>query len=98
MSGDLLEGISPVTHTIESGKALEKFLGLSEELPEAIALANGARLTLSSKRDCHYYTSPKGFSRKAGTYGRMCKHRKALERPSLWAAGGNGPVMPEEMV
>ena len=48
---NLLEGISPVTQTIESGKALAKFLGLSEELPESIALANGARLTLSSKKD-----------------------------------------------
>jgi|SRR5271157_3801156 len=98
MSGDLLEGISPVTHTIESGKALAKFLGLSEELPETIALTNCTRLTLSIKRDCYYYTSPKGCSRKAGTYGRMCKHRKALERQRRWAAGGNGPVMPDEMV
>jgi hypothetical protein len=98
MSGNLLESISPATQTIESGKALAKFLGLSEELPEAIALANCARLTLSSKKDCYYYVSQKGFSRKAGKYGRMCKHRKALERPSRWATGGNGPVMPEEMV
>ena len=79
MSGNLLEGISPVTQTIDSGKALAKFLGLSEELPETIALANGARLTLSSKKDCYYYTSEKGCTCKAGTYGRMCKHRKALE-------------------
>ena len=79
MSGNLLDGLNPVTQTIESGKALAKFLGLSEELPETIVLANGARLTLSSKKDCYYYTSDKGCTCKAGTYGRMCKHRKALE-------------------
>ena len=27
---------------------------MKEELPETIALANGARLTLSSKADCYY--------------------------------------------
>jgi len=98
MFENLLESISPVTHTIESVKALAKFLGLSEELPETIALTNCTRLSLSSKRDCYYYTSPKGCSRKDGTYGRMCKHRKALERQRRWATGGNSPVMPEEMV
>lgn len=79
MSGNLLEGISPVTQTIDSVKALAKFLGMKEELPEIIALANGARLTLSTKKDCYYYTSEKGCTCKAGTYGRMCRHRKALE-------------------
>ena len=57
MNGNLLDGLNPVTQTIESGKALAKFLGLTEELPEIIVLANGARLTLSSKKDCYYYTS-----------------------------------------
>ena len=79
MSGNLLEGLNPVTQTIESGKALAKFLGMKEELPETIALANGARLTLSTKKDCYYYTSDRGCTCKAGTYGRMCKHRKAME-------------------
>jgi hypothetical protein len=79
MSGNLLEGLNPVTQTIESGKALAKFLGLSKELPETIALANGARLTLSTKKDCYYYTSEKGCTCKAGTYGRICRHWKALE-------------------
>jgi hypothetical protein len=37
------------------------------------------RLTLSLKRDCYYFTSEKGCTCKAGTYGRICKHRKALE-------------------
>ena len=81
MSGNLLEGLSPVTQTIESGKALAKFLGMKEELPETIALANGARLTLSSKKDCYYMTTEKGCTCKAGTYGRICRHRKALEGP-----------------
>ena len=79
MSGNLLDGLNPVTQTIESGKALAKFLGMKEELPETIALANGARLTLSTKKDCYYFTSEKGCTCKAGTYGRMCRHRKALE-------------------
>jgi hypothetical protein len=95
---NLLEGLSPITQTIESGKALAKFLGMKEELPEIIAMANGARLTLRCKKDCYYYTSEKGCTCKAGQYGRLCKHRKTLERPSRWATGGNGPVMPEEMV
>ena len=79
MNGNLLDGLNPVTQTIEGGKALAKFLEMKEELPETIALANGARLTLSSKKDCYYYTSDKGCTCKAGTYGRICRHRKALE-------------------
>ena len=79
MNGNLLDGLNPVTQTIESGKALAKFLGLSEELPETIVLADGARLVLSTKRDCYYFTSEKGCTCKAGTYGRICRHRKALE-------------------
>ena len=76
---NLLDGLNPVTQTIESGKVLASFLGMKEELPEIIALANGAQLTLSSKRDCYYYTSEKVCTCKAGTYGRICRHRKALE-------------------
>ena len=49
---------------------------MKEEQPETIALANGARLTLSSKKDCYYFTSEKGCTCKAGTYGRICRHRK----------------------
>jgi hypothetical protein len=52
---------------------------MKEELPETIALANGARLTLSSKKDCYYFTNAKVCTCKAGTYGRICRHRKALE-------------------
>ena len=66
MSENLLDGLNPVTQTIDGGKALAKFLGLSEELPETIALANGARLVLSTKRDCYYFTSEKGCTCKAG--------------------------------
>ena len=77
---NLLEGmVGPTTQTIESGNALARFLGLSEELPESIALANGARLTLSSKKDCYYMTTPQSCTCKEGTYGRICRHRKALE-------------------
>ena len=75
----IFEGTNPVTQTIESGKALASFLGMKEELPVVISLANGARLTLSSKKDCYYFTSEKSCTCKAGTYGWMCKHRKTLE-------------------
>ncbi len=75
MTGDLIPQM-PVTQTIESGKALAKFLGLTEETPEIITLAGGARLVLSSKKDAYYMTTAKGCSCKAGQYGRMCKHRK----------------------
>ena len=76
----LLDGmVGPTTQTIDSGKALAKFLGMKEELPAIIPLANSARLTLSTKKDCYYYTSERGCTCKAGTYGRICRHRKALE-------------------
>lgn len=66
----------PVTQTIESGKALAKFLGLKEELPEIISLAGGARLVLSAKRDAYYMTTAKSCSCRAGQFGKACKHRK----------------------
>ena len=74
---NLLEGLNPVTQTTDSGKALAKFLGLSEELPETIALAN-AKLVLSSKKDCYYFVSVDGCTCKAFTYRHTCKHVKAL--------------------
>src|SRR5271157_3634130 len=75
---NMLKSINPVTQTIDSGKALAKFLGLSEELPETIVLANDARLTLSSKKDCYYMTTPQSCTCKAGTYGQICRHRRDL--------------------
>lgn len=79
MAGKLLVEISnPVTQTIDAGKALAKFLGLKEELPEKISLVNGSQLTLSSKKDCYYYTSLNGCSCKAGQYNQICKHRRDL--------------------
>jgi hypothetical protein len=86
MSGNLLDGLNPVTQTIDSGKALAKFLGLSEELPAIIPLANGARLTLSSKKDCYYMTTPKSCSCKAGQYGRICKHRESQSEAQAYQA------------
>ncbi len=42
MAGKLLVEIqNPVSQTIESGKSLAMFLGLQEELPKIIPLANG---------------------------------------------------------
>jgi hypothetical protein len=80
MSGNLLEGrTGPVTQTIDGGKALAKYLGIKEDRPEVINLANGARLTLSTKRDCYYFTNATGCSCRAGQYNQLCKHRKALQ-------------------
>ena len=76
---NLLEDISPCTQDIASFKALAQYLGMKEELPGTIALANGARLTLSSKKDCYYMTTAKSCSCKGFTYGRTCKHVKELE-------------------
>ena len=79
MSGKLLvEVTNPVTQTIDSGKALAKFLGLSEELPEKISLANGAALVLSSKADSYYYTTLDSCSCKAGEHHKICRHRRDL--------------------
>jgi hypothetical protein len=39
---------------------------MKEVLPETVALANGAQLTLSSKKECYYFTSEKGCTCKAG--------------------------------
>jgi len=77
---NLLDGmVGPTTQTIDGGKALASFLGMKEELPEIIALANGARLVLSTKKDCYYMTTPQNCTCKTGTYGRICRHRKAME-------------------
>ena len=78
MNGNLLDGLNPVTQTIESGKALAKFLGLSEELPETITLANGARLVLSSKKDAYYYTTLQSCTCMAGQNHKICRHRRDL--------------------
>ena len=75
---NLLEGLSPVTQPVDAGKALAKFLGLSEELPESIALANGARLILSSKKDAYYYTTLQSCTCKAGQNHKICRHRRDL--------------------
>jgi hypothetical protein len=72
----IVEVSSPTTQSIESGKALAKFLGFCEEVPEKIPLANGSQLTLSSKKDCYYVTSRDGCSCPAGQYNRICKHRR----------------------
>ena len=79
MSRIIFQDQSPVTQTINSGKALAQFLGLEEALPQVIPLANGARLSLSSKEDCYYFTNSRGCSCRAGQFGRDCKHKKALQ-------------------
>lgn len=84
MSGKVLfESVTPVTQTIASVKALAQFLGLKEALPQVISLANGAQLSLSSKKDCYYFTNSRSCSCRAGLYGKDCKHKRAiLERAS----------------
>lgn len=74
----IIQGNLGLTQTINSGKALAQFLGLEEALPQVISLANGARFSLSSKRDCYYFTNSRGCSCRAGQFGRDCKHKKAL--------------------
>ena len=86
------------------------FEGLTTQEPQAVnALAaylnkpveNGVldlgdvKLVRSSKGDCFYTVSKNGCSCKAGTYGRMCRHKKALAS-GKWATGGNGPALPED--
>lgn len=66
-----------MTQSIDSGRTLAKYLGMKESLPETIQLANGTRLTLSSKKDAYYVTTAQGCSCKAGQYGRICKHRQS---------------------
>ncbi len=79
MEGKLIvEVANPQTQDIDSGKALAKFLGLKEELPEIIPLANGAQLTLSSKKDAYYYTSLNACSCKAGEHHKICYHRRDM--------------------
>lgn len=79
MAGKLLIEIkNPVTQTIDSVRALAKFLGITEELPRIIPLANGSQLTLSSKKDCYYFTSPDGCTCPAGIHHKLCYHRRDL--------------------
>jgi mRNA degradation ribonuclease J1/J2 len=78
----LLQGNLGQTQTINSGKALAQFLGLEEDLPQVINLANGVRLTLSSKKDCYYYTNSRSCSCRVGLYGKICKHRRNLQEGS----------------
>lgn len=67
------------TQTTIAVKALAQFLGLKEDLPQAIPLANGAQLSLSSKKDCYYFTNSRGCSCRAGLYGKDCKHKRVLQ-------------------
>jgi hypothetical protein len=73
---------SPLTQSVvESVKELIEYLTGKpcEELPATFALANGTRLTKSSKGDCFYMTTPTNCSCPARTYhpDQPCKHMKA---------------------
>lgn len=92
MSKVLLQNQSPVTQTIDSGKALAKFLGLEGDLPQVISLAKGARLSLSAKRDCYYYTNSRSCSCRAGLYGKICKHRKGLQEGASLSPSSSSEV------
>jgi hypothetical protein len=73
-----LEVQYPMTQSIESGKALAKFLGLKEEMPKIIPLAKGSQLTLSSKRDAYYFTTLQSCTCPAGEHHKICYHRRDL--------------------
>ena len=75
----LLQGNLGTTQRIDSVKALAQFLGLGDALPPVINLANGAQLTLSSKKDCYYFTNSRSCSCRAGLYWKICKHRRSLQ-------------------
>jgi len=70
------------TQSVESVKAMLEFLNGEQvrELPAVVRMANGTRLTKSSKGDCFYMTTSKACSCPANTYhpGQSCKHMKAL--------------------
>jgi hypothetical protein len=87
-----VQGNLGVTQTIDSGKALAHFLGLEEALPQVISLANGARLSLSSKRDCYYFTNSRSCSCRAGLYGKICKHRRSLLEGSFFSPSASSKL------
>ena len=70
------------TQSVESVKAMIEFLNGEQvrELPAVVRMANGTRLTQSSKGDCYYTTTPTDCSCKARTFNpaAQCKHMKAL--------------------
>jgi hypothetical protein len=79
MVGKLLVEVQyPESQSIDSVKALAKFLGLKEELPEKIPLAKRSQLTLSSKKDAYYYTTLQTCTCKAGEHHKICYHRRDL--------------------
>lgn len=69
-------------------------------MPESIALANGARLTLSSKKDAYYYTTLQSCTCMAGQNHKICRHRRDLceaTREAQKAAEPCGQTMAEVM-
>jgi hypothetical protein len=76
---NLKELIALLSLKIEAVVELLEFLGRpSNPLPEIVMLADGAKLTRSSKGDCYYLTSTKGCSCPGYTYRHNCKHMKSL--------------------
>ncbi len=72
---------SPKTQSIGAVKVLLAWKGRAvDSLPSFVELAGGVRLTLSSKGDVYYTTTPTNCSCPARTYhpGKPCKHMKAL--------------------
>lgn len=77
----LINCIGPKTQSIEAVKALLSWMGCSiEPLPDHVQL-DGAQLTLSSKGDVYYTTTPTSCSCPAAVYhpGVPCEHMKALQ-------------------
>lgn len=100
---NILEGQNgPVTQSIPAVKNLLAFVGrASDPLPTFVELAGGVRLTLSSKKDGYYTTTPTACSCPGFTYHRSCKHvnakKGATAEDSLRSYEHFRPVMPEDM-
>ncbi len=77
-AGVAFENSAPVTQELAAGLALARYLSIDEELPEKITLWGGAQLTLSSKKDCWYYTTARSCTCPAGQFHKICKHVRDL--------------------
>jgi hypothetical protein len=76
---NLLDNLAyPKTQSVEAVTTLAKFLNIRTDKLDHIDLANDARLVLSSKGDCYYYTEINRCTCPGHVFNHTCKHRKAL--------------------
>lgn len=70
---------SASTQTVAAVVELLSYLGMpANPLPEIVQLADGLRLTKSSKGDCYYVTSTSSCTCLGFHYRGTCRHLKAL--------------------